>query len=882
MEHNLDYVNLVEKAKQRDHDAFTELYTSAYSMVYTTCLGHLRNQEDAEDTAQEVFITAYKKLNTLHDNKTFYGWIKTIAVNTSLNKIAARKNNISYDDAIESNEYMGDDNLENLPDSVIMEDAKRQALLEIMDSNLSEVQYQTIFMFYYNEMSIDQIATTMNCSVNTVKTRLKSARVKIKSGIEDYEKKTGDSLCAAGTFPALGMLFKSTLESATVPSVPFSGFELNGISGAFGGKRGSRFSGESAPKAEPKPSVAKGAKASSKLSDKVSNAYSPNTKPAATPNAASDPVPTPSWAKAQTPKADPQMPTNNAVNGLQSGVSTGVPTNPVKNNPVAKPGRGAGTSASTGAGAGIATKAIAIGVASIVGLTGLIGVGVLIKNKMKDDDRRGSRSDREESDAATESGVMETEGVNQLTIEILPAETNPFAYLNEGTDAAPDVAVVNPFEGQTFEVGGTVTFGNYAGEDISWLVLDENDGKYLVLSEYALETGVYDWDDTRALTWAECECRIWLNNGFIEAAFSPEIRDRIVLTHVTADPNPSVDVNQGIDTEDEVFLLSIDEVYRYLDDTTMTCYVSQNILNNSGYEYYDGTCCWWLRTAGYRAYHESCFATVDFTFGVYEEGLSNYDDHAMSNDMACFRPAMWVDTNSVVTTVPAETTAAAPTETTAAAAPQDTAFNYEVSDFLHIEEREIVLSTNSSITLVQQVPQFTLADADTQNELNNRLCSQCISMQIRSVSNSVIIVDIYNCYELGGMDAGPQLTEHVIDLTTGRSLNNREILDMAGYEGQSMHDVCFNPISGYSMPDYTYTRVSDPAWPDVDARNFFKIDANFNLFYTVWITEGDDPAFVSLSGEEYVQADSIWSFHYEFVEENYYYVGITDFVHDPL
>ena len=72
--------DLVAKAKTGDADAFTDLYNGAYKMVYLTCLGHMKNPEEAEDCAQETFITIYNKLDSLEDNNTFFGWAKTIAV----------------------------------------------------------------------------------------------------------------------------------------------------------------------------------------------------------------------------------------------------------------------------------------------------------------------------------------------------------------------------------------------------------------------------------------------------------------------------------------------------------------------------------------------------------------------------------------------------------------------------------------------------------------------------------------------------------------------------------------------------------------------------------------------------------------------------------
>lgn len=227
MTQDSNITNAVISAKQGDENAFAVLYNASYRMVYQICLGHLKNSDDAEDATQEVFITTFKKLSMLQDNNTYFGWIKTIAVRTCLNILDVKKNriNISYDDAIQSEEILeGDDNLETLSDTYVMRSEKRKIVLDILKNQLSEIQYQTIFMYYFDGMSVEQIAAAMRCSENTVKTRLKNSRVKIKAGIEEYEKKTGDKLAnGAGTIPFLTALFNAQLSSTPIRVLPFAG-----------------------------------------------------------------------------------------------------------------------------------------------------------------------------------------------------------------------------------------------------------------------------------------------------------------------------------------------------------------------------------------------------------------------------------------------------------------------------------------------------------------------------------------------------------------------------------------------------------------------------------------------------------------------------------
>ena len=111
-------------------------------------------------------------------------------------------------------------------------------------------------------------------------------------------------------------------------------------------------------------------------------------------------------------------------------------------------------------------------------------------------------------------------------------------------------------------VGSTVTFGNYEQGDgqapIEWVVLDRQEDRALLLSKYALDAKPFHEVEDRNVTWAECTLRAWLNGDFYNSAFSDEERARIVqVTNATAN---------APDTQDCVFLLSLDELNAYFPD----------------------------------------------------------------------------------------------------------------------------------------------------------------------------------------------------------------------------------------------------------------------------------------------------------------------------
>lgn len=115
-----------------------------------------------------------------------------------------------------------------------------------------------------------------------------------------------------------------------------------------------------------------------------------------------------------------------------------------------------------------------------------------------------------------------------------------------------------------------VVFGRYeqdvndanGPEPIEWIILDEKDGKLLLISRYLLELKKYNEEDT-AVSWETCTLRAWLNNDFLNTAFSSEEQAAISETTVINGIEPSTGEDCGNDTVDKVFLLSVTECMQY-------------------------------------------------------------------------------------------------------------------------------------------------------------------------------------------------------------------------------------------------------------------------------------------------------------------------------
>ena len=218
-------------------------------------------------------------------------------------------------------------------------------------------------------------------------------------------------------------------------------------------------------------------------------------------------------------------------------------------------------------------------------------------------------------------------------------------------DSAEKLQSVKPALIKNAKVGDIVYFGTYeqdndtsnGKEDIKWRVLAKENNRILVISDKALDCQPYN-SSYRDITWENCTLRKWLNNDFVNAAFTAEERAKIPMVTVSADKNPKYDTDPGNATKDKVFLLSIVEAEKYFasdeaekyfaSDEARMCVPTDYAVARGAYVNSDnGTCWWWLRSPGY---YQNYAADVLLGGDVYEDGYGvNHGDCAV-------RPAMWI------------------------------------------------------------------------------------------------------------------------------------------------------------------------------------------------------------------------------------------------
>ena len=209
--------HLVEKIKKGDNKSFEKLYKLTEREVWFTCISFLKNETTAQDIMQETYITAFLKIQSLEKSSQIRSWLNRIAVNKCKNYLKG-KGEIQLDYEIFENQAIVDERI-SIPEEYISDKAKREIILSIMQEVLSDVQYQTVVMHYFNEMTVDEIAEVFECSRGTVLSRLNYSRAKMKTAIEDYEKKSGDRLHGVVFVPFFTTIFKEEAKSLAVPNI---------------------------------------------------------------------------------------------------------------------------------------------------------------------------------------------------------------------------------------------------------------------------------------------------------------------------------------------------------------------------------------------------------------------------------------------------------------------------------------------------------------------------------------------------------------------------------------------------------------------------------------------------------------------------------------
>ena len=209
---------LVAAARTGSQDAISSLYEKTYSKVYYTVKSMIKEENAVFDIVQDTYIKAFVHIDSFQGGTKFLAWVQQIAANTARDWLKKKRPKLftelgSGDEQdISVEELFPDERSENLPEHVIDQKETNRLIREIIDE-LPEDQRAVIGMFYYEEMSVKEIAAAMDISESAVKSRLMYGRNKIEKKIRELEKQ-GIKLYNLSPLPFLLQLFRNQQEYA--------------------------------------------------------------------------------------------------------------------------------------------------------------------------------------------------------------------------------------------------------------------------------------------------------------------------------------------------------------------------------------------------------------------------------------------------------------------------------------------------------------------------------------------------------------------------------------------------------------------------------------------------------------------------------------------
>ncbi len=170
---------LVERVQKGDKHAFDLLINKYQHRIVSLVSRYVSDHSEALDVSQEAFIKAYRAIGKFRGDSAFYTWLYRIAINTAKNWLVAQKRRppASDIDAADAEQYDTDSRLKDkgTPENELLRDEIKRMVYDTIEQ--LPVDLRTAIVLREMEgMSYEDIATTMDCPIGTVRSRIFRAR----------------------------------------------------------------------------------------------------------------------------------------------------------------------------------------------------------------------------------------------------------------------------------------------------------------------------------------------------------------------------------------------------------------------------------------------------------------------------------------------------------------------------------------------------------------------------------------------------------------------------------------------------------------------------------------------------------------------------------
>jgi len=174
----------LEAARQGDKAAFGRLIEAYQGPVYNLAYRMLGNRGEAEEAAQEAFIRAFTKLDSYDPQRKFSTWMLSITSNYCIDLLRKRRALLlSLDQPLPPHPALMSDRADG-PEAQTV-DSEREEMVQSLLETLPEDYRQAVVLFYWYDLSYQEIADVMDTTVSAIKSRLFRARRQLaEAGVE--------------------------------------------------------------------------------------------------------------------------------------------------------------------------------------------------------------------------------------------------------------------------------------------------------------------------------------------------------------------------------------------------------------------------------------------------------------------------------------------------------------------------------------------------------------------------------------------------------------------------------------------------------------------------------------------------------------------------
>ena len=182
-------IDLMLRVKNGDDGAFSQLLKRYYNKILNYVYKYTNNRETSEDLTQEIFMRVYRSANSYEPEAKFSTWLYKIATNLCLTEVTSKskKKSASLDEIQENIGSLED--IKSIDQSDIRYRVEIKSIIHNTMEELSDNEKSALILCKYEQLSYDEVAELLDCTVGAVKTYVYRGRMKL---IEKLKPLLGD------------------------------------------------------------------------------------------------------------------------------------------------------------------------------------------------------------------------------------------------------------------------------------------------------------------------------------------------------------------------------------------------------------------------------------------------------------------------------------------------------------------------------------------------------------------------------------------------------------------------------------------------------------------------------------------------------------------